>query len=305
MIEERAFGGARLFTISGPELSVSLSSRGATVTSLRYRGQETVLGYDSDEGYLRGGAFLGASIGRVGNRIGGSAFTLNGVRYVLVPNEGPNQLHGGPNSYDKRLWDAELPGEDAIRFTLDSPDGDNGFPGNLRAAVTYRVEGPALRIEFAGESDRDTVYAPTNHMYFDLAGKGDCREARLWLGADRVVEPGPGLIPTGRLLPAEAAFDFSRLRKVGQEYDHAFVLTGEHACRLEDGGVAMDLYTDFPGLQVYTGTHLDAPHGPFRGLALEPEYLPDSPNQPDFPSITLPAGVPFSRWAEYRFSRTD
>ena len=302
MIEEKAFGQARLFLLSGGDLRVAISSRGATVTSLRYRGRETVLGYDSDEGYLRGGAYLGATIGRVGNRIGGSAFTLNGVRYVLAPNEGPNQLHGGPNSYDRRLWTAEKLGDDALRFTLDSPDGDNGFPGNLRAAVTYRVTGSTLRIEFEGESDRDTVYAPTNHMYFDLAGKGRILEARLWLGADRVVEPGPGLIPTGRLLPAEGAFDFHALRPVAQDYDHAFVLAGEHACRMEDGGIAMDLYTDFPGLQVYTGKFLDPPHGPNQGLALEPEFLPDAPNQPAFPSIELRAGERFFRWAEYRFS---
>ena len=302
MITEKAFGGARLFTISGPELTVSVSTRGATVTSLRYRGRETVLGYDSDEGYLRGGAYLGATVGRVGNRIGGSAFVLNGVRYALRPNEGENQLHGGPDSYDRRLWIPERLGEDALRFTLDSPDGDNGFPGNLRAEVVYRVEGATLRIEFGGCCDRDTVYAPTNHMYFDLSGRGRILEARLWLGADRVVEPGPGLIPTGRLLPAEGAFDFSRLRPVGQDYDHAFVLSGQHACRMEDGGIAMDLFTDFPALQVYTGTHLGAPHRANHGLALEPEFFPDSPNHPDFPSITLRAGERFSRWAEYRFA---
>ena len=302
MIEETAFGKARLFTISGPELAVSVSTRGATVTSLRYRGRETVLGYDSDEGYLRGGAFLGATVGRVGNRIGGAAFELDGIRYVLAPNEGENQLHGGPDSYDRRLWTAEKLGDEALRFTLDSPDGDNGFPGNLRAAVTYRVAGSTLRIEFEGESDRDTVYAPTNHMYFDLSGKGQILEARLWLGADRVVEPGPGLIPTGRLLPTEGAFDFHTPRPVAQDYDHAFVLAGEHACRMEDGGIAMDLFTDFPGLQVYTGKFLDPPHGPNQGLALEPEFLPDAPNQPAFPSIELRAGERFFRWAEYRFS---
>ncbi len=305
MITEKAFGEARLFTISGPELSVSVSSRGATVTSLRYRGRETVLGYDSDEGYLRGGAYLGATVGRVGNRIGGAAFELKGVRYPLVPNEGENQLHGGPDSFDRRLWTAEKLGEEALRFTLVSPDGDNGFPGTLRAAVTYRVSGAVLRIEFEGESDRDTVYAPTNHMYFDLSGRGRSLDARLWLGADRVVEPGPGLIPTGRLLPAEGDFDFGHIRPVARDYDHAFVLTGEHACRLEDGGVAMDLFTDFPALQVYTAKFLDPPHRPYQGLALEPEFFPDSPNHPDFPSVTLRSGERFFRWAEYRFSESE
>ena len=302
MIEEKAFGQARLFTISNETLSVSLSSRGATVVSLRYLGRETVLGYDSDEGYLQGSSYLGATVGRVGNRIGKAELPLNGKRYPLVPNEGENQLHGGPDSYDRRLWTAEKLDELALRFTLDSPDGDNGYPGHLRAAVTYRLLGGTLRIEFAGISDQDTVYAPTNHMYFDLSGKGRILEDQLWLGADRYVEPGEGLIPTGRLLPAEGAFDFSTLRKVAREYDHAFVLTGEHACTLRAGGIQMDLYTDMPGLQVYTGRYLNPPHRAFQGLALEPEFLPDSPHFPDFPSIELKAKEPFLRWAEYRYS---
>ncbi len=301
MIRKKDFGEAVLYTIEGRELCVSVSSRGATVTSLRYRGREMILGYDSDREYLEGSAFLGATVGRVGNRIGGAAFELGGVRYELAANEGDNQLHGGPNAFDRRLWTAEEIDEDCLRFTLFSPDGDNGYPGNLRAAVCYRVSGSTLRIDFEGQSDRDTVFAPTNHMYFDLAGDGRALDASLWLGADRYVEPGPGLIPTGRLPDAEGAFDFHRLRRVGQDYDHAFLLNGEHACRLCAGGIVMDLYTDFPGLQVYTGKFLNPPHRPNQGLALEPEFLPDSPNQPEFPPILLPAGETFRRWAEYRF----
>ena len=305
MISQKAFGEYQLYTLSSETLSVSVSTLGATVQRLRFLGRDCILGYESPEEYLAGSAYLGATVGRVGNRIGGSAFTLDGVRYALSPNEGENQLHGGPDSFDRRRWEAEILGEDALRLTLLSPDGDNGYPGTLRAAVTYRVSGAVLRIEFEGESDRDTVYAPTNHMYFDLSGRGRSLDARLWLGADRVVEPGPGLIPTGRLLPAEGDFDFSALRPVARDYDHAFVLTGEHACRMEDGGVAMDLFTDFPALQVYTGKFLDPPHGPNQGLALEPECLPDSPNHPDFPSILLRAGEHFHRWAEYRFSDAE
>ena len=302
MILERAFGEYRLFTLSTEELELSVTDLGATVQRLRYRGKDCILGYDSPEEYLAGGGYLGASVGRVGNRIGGSAFTLNGVRYALAPNEGPNQLHGGPSSYDRRRWDAETPDEHTLRFSLFSPDGDNGYPGNLRAWVLYRVEGGTLRIEFGGESDRDTVYAPTNHMYFDLGGVGKALDMRMQLWADRFVETGEGLIPTGRLLPAEGAFDFRQLRPVTQDFDHAFVLTGEHACTLEGGGLRMELFTDFPALQVYTGSGLCAPHRRNQGLALEPEFLPDSPNHPGFSDISLRAGERFSRWAEYRFS---
>lgn len=302
MIVQRAFGTYSLYTLSSDALQVSVTDLGATVVSLRFAGRERILGYESPEEYLAGTDYLGATVGRVGNRIAGAAFPLNGEQIALTPNEGENQLHGGPASFDRRLWAAQPLDESALRFTLFSPDGDNGYPGNLRAAITYRVAGSTLRIDFEGESDRDTVFAPTNHMYFDLAGDRRVLEARLWLGADRVVEPGAGLIPTGRLLPADGAFDFRTRRPIGQNYDHAFVLSGDHACTLEAGDARLDLYTDFPALQVYTGEFLHPPFGPNQGVALEPEFFPDSPNHPDFPAITLRAGQPFHRWAEYRFS---
>ncbi len=301
MIQKEPFGEYTLFTLSSGELTLSVSTLGATVQRLRYKGRDCVLGYDSPEEYLAGSAYLGATVGRVGNRIGGSAFTLDGLRYALTPNEGENQLHGGPDSFDRRRWEAEILGENALRLTLLSPDGDNGYPGTLRAAVTYRVTGGTLRIEFEGESDRDTIFAPTNHMYFDLSGKGQVLENNLWLNAARYVEPGEGLIPTGRLLPAEGDFDFRSPRRIGRDYDHAFVLSGEHACTLRAGGLQLELWTDFPALQVYTGAFLPPPHAPRQGLALEPEFFPDSPNHPGFSDITLRAGEPFRRWAEYRF----
>ena len=304
MITVRDFGEYKLYTLSDGELSCSVTDLGATAVSMRYRGRERILGYGSAAEYLAGQDYLGATVGRVGNRIGGAAFLLNGRRYALTPNEGENQLHGGPNAFDRRRWQAEEQGEKALRFRLTSPEGDNGYPGTLKAAVTYRVEDSCLRIEFEGESDRDTVFAPTNHMYFDLAGDSRALDAMLRIGADRYVEPGPGLIPTGRLPETAGAFDFHALRRVGQNYDHAFVLNGEYACTLQTGDTRMELYTDFPALQVYTGEFLHPPFGPNGGLALEPEFLPDSPNRPGFPSVVLRAGERFSRWAEYRFSHT-
>ena len=303
MLRKARFGDCELYILENDCLRAAVTDLGATLVSLRAFGRETVLGYDSPEQYLAGKAYLGACIGRFGNRIGGAVFPLNGETVRLTPNEGPNQLHGGPCAFDKRRWTGEISGE-SLRLRLISPHGDNGFPGELRAAVTYSLRGASLRIDFEAESDRDTVYAPTNHSYFDLSGRGDCRKAELWLGADRVVEPGEGLIPTGRLLPAEGDFDFSRPRIIERDYDHAFVLSGEHACSLRDGGLRMDLFTDFPALQVYTGAFLHAPHRPHQGVALEPEFFPDSPNHPDFPNTTLHPGERFQRWAEYRFSQT-
>ncbi|MBR1456118.1 MAG: galactose mutarotase [Oscillospiraceae bacterium] len=300
MIEKTPFGAYELYTAEEGDVRLRVTNLGASVVSLRFRGRETVLGYDDPSLYLEKDAYLGAAIGRYANRIGGAAFPLNGVLCRVTPNEGANQLHGGPASYDKRPWRVAA-AEDALRFELDSPDGDNGFPGALRAAVTYTLLQDGLRVDYEADCDSDTVYAPTSHLYFDLSGRGSSLDARLRVNADRVVETGEGLIPTGRLLPAEGRFDFRALRVVAEDYDDCFVLNGEDCCTLEDGGLRMDVRTDLPAVQIYTGTFLPAPHAARRGLAIEPEFFPDSPNHPEFPSTLLRAGERFHRWAEFRF----
>lgn len=296
------FFGYDIYSFGSGELRVSVTTLGAAVTGLNYMGHELVLNYPDAEGYINGSAYLCAVVGRYANRIGGAKFTLNGKEYVLPANEGKNQLHGGPHSYDKRCWHAEVLGERSVRFTLFSPDGDNGFPGNLTASVTYTVEGSALRLEFGGECDADTVYAPTSHMYFNLDG-GNVLAHSMQINAAGWLETDSGLIPTGRIMPAEGSFDFSKLRPVEKDYDHCFVLSGTHACAVEAGGLRMDVWTDFPALQVYTSSGMGEPHGKNSGLAIEPEFYPDSPNKPQFPSTVLRAGEKFSRYAEYRFSR--
>lgn len=300
MVTKKAFGAYDLYTITTDELEVSVTDLGATAVSLRWRGIETLIAYDSPEGYLAGDAYVGAIVGRYANRIAGAAFTLDGREYRLPANEGKNQLHGGPVSYDKRRWTAEIL-EDAVRFTLFSPDGDNGFPGGLTAAVTYSVKGGTLRLDFEGESDADTVYAPTSHMYFHFGEEENALDAQLQIQADSYLAVGEGLIPT-EPVPAEGSFDFRSLRRVGGDYDHCFVLSSRHACTMRQSGVQMEVHTDFPALQVYTGKFLPAPFAVNEGLAIEPEFYPDSPNRPDFPSTVLKAGERFHRWAEYRFS---
>ena len=300
MVRVEQFGEYLLYTIAAGELEVSITDLGATVTRLCFQGRDTVIGYDRPEDYLAGGAYLGAAIGRYGNRIAGARFMLNGTEYRLPANEGKNQLHGGPDSFDKRRWEAQVL-DDAVRFTLVSPDGDNGFPGELIAALTYSVRGNTLRLDFEGDAKADTVYAPTSHMYFDLSGRRDCREAVLSINASRYLEVDEELIPTALCGVAGTRFDFREARRVGEAYDHCFALDGETACVLCDGGVRMTLCTDLPGLQVYTGTGLHAPFGAYGALALEPESFPDSPNRPDFPSTVLRAGEHYHRWASYTF----
>ncbi len=301
MVNITNFGQYRQFTLCSEELRVSIMELGATVTGVEYRGRRVSLGYGRAEDYLTHGAYLGAVVGRFANRIGGGRFPLGGRLIELQKNENGNTLHGGAASWDRRVWQGAVEGE-GVRFTLLSPDGDNGFPGNVRASVLYTVSGSALRIDFEGETDADTVFAPTSHMYFNLAGEGSVLDMRMRIPAAGVLEVDGALIPTGRVLPAAGAFDFSRPRTVGQSYDHAFVLAGERACEAEAGGLRLTLDTDFPALQFYTGTFLGEPFGESGGFAVEPEAYPDAPNHPQFPSALLRPGETFRRWAVYTFA---
>ena len=298
---KQSYGDYEKYTFGSGVLEVSVITLGATVESLKLHGRETVLRYDSAEGYLSGSSYVCAAVGRYANRIGGARFALDGREYELAANEGENQLHGGPRSYDKRAWRAEILSDSAVRFTLTSPDGDNGFPGTLEASVTYSVSGGTLRLDFGGVCDADTVYAPTSHMYFDLGGESVLDYSML-IPASGWLEIDDKLIPTGRILPPEGAFDFSTMRRIARDYDHCFTLAGEHACTVEYGGTRLDVYTDFPAVQIYTASSMSAPHRAHCALAIEPEAYPDSPNKPQFPSAVLRAGERYHRWAEYRFS---
>ena len=295
------YGKYQKYTFGSDTLTVSVITLGAIVESLKYKGKETVLRYDDAEGYLSGSAYICAVIGRCANRIGGARFTLNGKEYILPANMGTDQLHGGSLSYESRAWDAEVLSDNAVRFTLFSPDGDNGYPGNLTASVTYTVTGDALRLDFGGKCDADTVYAPTSHMYFNLGGES-VLEHDMSINAKGYLEYNDRLIPTGKLLPCDGEFDFSKMRRIGRDYDNAFILAGEDACAVEHDGVRLEVSTNFPAIQVYTAISMTPPHWKNCGLAIEPEAYPDSMNHAEFPSVVLRAGEEYHRWAEYRFS---
>lgn len=305
MVQHEMFDGYERYVIASERLRVSVMALGATVTSLRFEGRELTLGYDSAAGYLRGISYIGAIVGRYANRIGGARFSIDGRKYRLTANEKGNQLHGGPEAFDRKVWNAEARGENAVRFTLDSPDGENGYPGALSAAVTYSVDGARLRIDFEGESGADTVFGPTTHMYFNLGGGEDILNTVLRINASGWVEADGELIPTGRVLPAEGDFDFRAPREIGRDFDHCFLLDGPDACAAEAGGVRLELRTDYPALQLYTGSALAAPHRKNQGFAIEPEFVPDSPNRPEFPSSVLRRGERFHRFAEYTFSNAE
>ncbi len=304
MVKITNFGGYRQYVLESAELRVSVMELGATVTGIDFRGRRVGLGYTEAEDYLTHGAYLGAIVGRFANRIGGGSFPLGGKTVRVERNENGNTLHGGPDSWDRRIWQSRVEG-DSVLFTLVSPDGDNGFPGTLTASARYTVTGGALRIDFEGDTDADTVYAPTTHMYFNLRGEGSVLDMQMLLPAAGVLEVDSALIPTGRILPAEGEFDFSRPRTVARNYDHAFVLQGERACEASCGGVRLTLDTDFPALQFYTGEYLGEPFGESGGFAIEPELYPDAPNHPGFPSALLRPGEHFRRWAVYSFSAEE
>ena len=288
-------------SLQSKNLFLRVMSLGATVLELRYRGRPVVLSYPAPDDYLRHTAYLGAIVGRVANRIGDGSFTLGGRRYELSKNEGKNTLHDGRDSWDRRLWDSRVEA-DSLVYTLCSPDGDNGFPGRLRAELRYTLYDDALRIDFYGESDADTLFAPTTHLYFNLCGAGSVLDTRVRIDADGYLEVDDALIPTGRILPTAGDFDFSASRPIGRHFDHCFVLSGAPALEAVAGDLRMRVETDFPALHFYTGEFLPPPHTPGEGFAVEPEFFPDAIHHPSFDAPILRAGECFHRHVVYTFS---
>ena len=302
---------ARLYTLTGFGLTAQITDFGATLVRLLVPDaggttEDVVLGYDQVSGYARGTGYLGATVGRNANRIGGAAFLLDGVEVRLPANEGPNSLHSGPEGYSFRLWQVETLTESSVTFRLQSPHGDQGFPGNATIRVTYALEPPrALRITYRGESDRNTVFNLTNHSYFNLAGQDRpelAMDQLLTLPAKFFHPTDAFSIPTGEERPvAGTPMDLNApraLREVlaASDYpplssglDHDFALTG--AVRLTDprSGRTMTLTTDCPGIQVYTANSLrDTGKGgisypPHSAVALEPQFYPDFVHHPHWP----------------------
>ncbi|MEU9651258.1 aldose epimerase family protein [Streptomyces sp. NPDC048110] len=273
---------------------------------------DVVLGFADLDGYLRHPEpYLGALVGRYANRIAGGRFPLDGRTYAVVPNEGPNTLHGGERGFDKRVWDVEAV-TGGVRLSRVSPHDEQGFPGRLEMSATYTLDGSgALRIGYEAVTDAPTVLNPTNHSYFNLSGSGHAGGHELRLAASRITPVDAGLIPTGGLDDVtDTRFDFRRARKIGSGYDHNFVLdkgvtdAAEEVAELYDpaSGRVLTVATTEPGLQLYTADHLGEPFAPGDGVALETQHFPDSPNRPGFPSTVLRPGEVFRSETVYRFS---
>ena len=311
-------GTAHLYTITRGEMSLTVSDFGGIVTSLTVpdrngKSGDVVLGYDTLTDYIQDDAFFGAMIGRYANRIGGAAFSLNGVRYDLTANERGNTLHGGIG-FHKVLWQAQ-PEEYGVTLSRLSPDGEDGFPGNLRVTVRYELaENRKFLITCDAVSDRDTVVNLTNHSYFNLGYGGPIQNHLLWLNAENYTPTDEQLIPTGDILPvAGTIYDFRVLRPIGQyPYDINFALADGEGPKAvlcaPESGRRMVLHTDRPGLQLYTGGGLrermgkyGSHYGPGLSVCLETQCFPDSPNRPQFPSCALMSGKTYHSRTEFRF----
>jgi aldose 1-epimerase len=298
---------------------------------------DIVLGFDNLDSYLKGNdPYLGALIGRYGNRIGNGRFTLNGVEYKLATNNGPNHLHGGIKGFDKVVWNAQpAKTRNGAKLTLTyrSRDGEEGYPGNLSVRVVYTLtDNNELKIDYSATTDKDTVVNLTHHSYFNLAGQGngDILNHQLMINADRFTPVDSTLIPTGELRSVKGTpFDFKQSTaigarinqedeqlKFGKGYDHNFVLNGRtgilrHAAKVTETstGRVMEVWTTEPGLQFYSGNFLDGKTGKEGksyqiryGLCLETQHFPDSPNKPDFPATVLRKGRIYRTTTIYKFA---
>ncbi len=312
---------------------------GGIITSLRVPDRsgkldDVVLGFEKLEDYLKEHPFFGAIIGRYGNRIAKGQFTLGGQTYKLAVNNGPNHLHGGNKGFDKVLWDvAPVAGNNALTFTRTSPDGEEGYPGNLRVQVTYTLtDKNELIVDYSATTDKATPVNLTQHSYFNLAGQasGDVLGHELMLNADRYTPVDDTLIPTGELAPvAGTPFDFRKPTAIGARingshpqlkagggYDHNWVLNRKGsglqlAARVTEPrtGRTLEIATTEPGIQFYSGNFLDgkltgkegAVYKHRTGFCLETQHFPDSPNQPKFPSTILKPGEGYKTRTVFTF----
>lgn len=293
--------------------------------------QDVVLGYETLEDYENGGDSLGATVGRVANRIGMAEFELNEKKYELTKNDnGKNTLHGGSDFYNKRMWDVKEEDDTHVVFALVSPDGDQGFPGEVKIEVSYTItEENELKIHYRAIPDQDTLLNMTNHSYFNLSGhaSGTAWNAKVWIDADAFTETDAELIPTGTVVPVEGTpMDFRKEKVVEKEigadytplklaggYDHNWVLNGKGfrkaaSAESEETGIKMEVYTDLPGIQFYSGNFLAGSKGKEGavyekgyGICFETQYFPDAIHKENFESPITKAGEVYDTTTVYKF----
>ncbi len=291
------------YTISTPTLRVELLSFGARITSILFLNngewKQVHEYYESDGPYMDERRFSGTTIGPFANRISNASFSIKNTRYNLEQNEGKHSLHSGDSGFHLQDWAATQDNESTVRFTLDRNEKEDGFPGDRKFQVLYRVECDSLFIEYSGRSSEDTIMNITNHAYFSLDQNEDLSRHRFKIYADSLVEVDKANIPTGNLIPvANSIFDLNEWTQLADVYDHCYVLKDEHAASVysNDSNIRMDVYTNQPGVQFYTGDG--------RYFCLETQHFPDTPNNPSFPSCTLSKGDEYTYHCICVFSNT-
>jgi aldose 1-epimerase len=323
------------FELTNPSgVRVVLTNVGASLVSAHVPDRDgnfadVLLGFDAPHDYLSNPSFFGSTPGRYANRIAHARFTLDGTDYQLATNDDPHHLHGGPDGFSTKIWDAEVTPH-LVRFSRSSPDGESGYPGNLHASVTFELtDDHSIDIRYEATTDAPTILNLTNHAYFNLAGEGTptIADHELTIPADRFVEPSATVEPTGALPPvADTPLDFRAPRPIGTPdlgfpplratggYDHSFVLppdgyqpaaTAHHPAT----GRTLEVLTDQPAIHFYGGNFLTGETGkggkpyPLRSaFCLEAQHYPDSPNHPSFPTTTLRPNQTYTQRTTYRFS---
>ncbi len=329
-----------LYTLKNDKgMEVCITNFGGRLVSVMVPDKEgkmtdVILGFDNVNDYMTVPSDFGASIGRYANRIGAGTFTIDGVTYNVDRNNNGNCLHGGAEGWQYQVYTAEQPDDRTLVLTIDSADGEMGFPGNVKAVVTYRLtDDNAIDITFGGTTDKPTVMGMTNHAYFNLSGNPavEGTDQVLYINADRFTPTDELLIPTGEILPVEGTpMDFRTPKAVAQDintdyeplnfgrgYDHNWVLNTNgdmnalaFSLYSPVSGILLEGYTDQPGVQVYSGNFLDGTVVGKKGIAypmrasvcLETQKFPDSPNNPEWPSTTLRPGESYNHRCIYKFS---
>ena len=291
------------YTLTGDNVSVDVLDFGATIQSLYVDGINVVQSFETAEDYkLRGGYVCGA-IGRVANRIAKAKFTLNGQEYKLTRNEGENQLHGGLQGFHHKFYVVKEI-ENGLKMTCISPDSEDGYPGRLMFTVEFILTGRTLSIEYSAVSDKDTVWAPTHHFYFNMNGPvGYANSNHLTIYSDYYTPVDKELIPLGYKADVTGTpFDFRKGKRIDQDktelgiYDHNFILNSEHAATMigDVSGLKMEIYTDMPAMQMYTGAGKEETRRAEKisdrgGVALEPQFVPNAINMEGFDKPILKA----------------
>ena len=330
MITKRLFDKSKnvwLYELANDKLKVGVTDFGGAIQyvkiSTHVGEKDLCLGFDNVKDYAESGTYCGVTVGRVANRIKDARFTLNGRTYHLTANEGNNHLHGGIVGFDKRFFVVET-NNDVLKLSLISPDGEEGYPGELHFCVEFELNGNALEIRYSAEvvGNVSTLWNPTCHTYFNLNGVGDVLNHKLSINASRFTPVDSELIPTGELLEVvNTPFDFTGLKAIGRDinadceqlklaggYDHNYVLNGEHAATAvgDVSGIRLDVYTDMPGLQFYSGNAIKGNGAsgkllPRQGFCLEPQYFPNAVNVAQFDSPVIKPNEKKQHYIKYVF----